>query len=643
MNPTSVLRSDAQVVRGRRTWREVMFRVPIREALRYGRDVPVTPQECVAGLPEDCASRVLGVVRRARLWHREQTEVASELSSHFREGLATGRTAAQLLEAFGDERRAARLVRRAMRRKRSVAWHLWVLTNRVIVVAILSMAVWLGVLWGRILWDCPTIRTDYVAMARESLSCDVSVPRSYPVIADVAARSEAWMRNNDFYNVPCRNPASADWECAAQWSEALYDDVTRLHAAAKLGTLGNPFDPEMEREYVAAQQRYIAGWQPSKSDADEGLRSVRLSSLGHVRGAARLLVQDAAVARSRGEAARMVADWRALLGLARQCSGVRAPWYQSVALGVYTLLCDDLRVCLTVRPTLLASDELKQFAHELASFGLANRPGNLVPDRVLASWEREDLLQRFFTDDGRGDGRMLSSALSLLDAQAREHTIVTRLTKKVDESAGVWMRASSTAANWQWVLRDESHSGLLDVVDNVGKPANMLGFASRREVAEVWERLERAAAEVAEVPFYARHATALEAISAELQTDDNIRRLAFVRCNATAKSVWAWYDWPVRLAQERDATLAAISCELYRRATGAWPATLEALVPRYLPSVPIDIYDGGPLGYRRTEAGPLIYSVGPDREDDGGRSAEDATLWSQATSDVVYMPYAPVW
>src|SRR5688500_15815926 len=61
------------------------------------------------------AARVLvgRVVKRTRLWRVEKLDVAEELVSHFADGLAAGESADDLVAAFGDERQAARLIRRA--------------------------------------------------------------------------------------------------------------------------------------------------------------------------------------------------------------------------------------------------------------------------------------------------------------------------------------------------------------------------------------------------------------------------------------------------------------------------------------------------------------------------------------------------
>jgi hypothetical protein len=48
------------------------------------------------------------------------------------------------------------------------------------------------------------------------------------------------------------------------------------------------------------------------------------------------------------------------------------------------------------------------------------------------------------------------------------------------------------------------------------------------------------------------------------------------------------------------------------------PASLDALVPRYLPSVPADPFDARPLRFKKLPRGYVIYSVGHDGVDDGG-------------------------
>ena len=74
-----------------------------------------------------------------------------------------------------------------------------------------------------------------------------------------------------------------------------------------------------------------------------------------------------------------------------------------------------------------------------------------------------------------------------------------------------------------------------------------------------------------------------------------------------------------RLTQQRDATLVALALTLFHRRHGAWPERLDDLVPDLLPAIPADRFTGQPLRYRVVDGRPLVYSVGPDKLDNGGQ------------------------
>jgi hypothetical protein len=67
------------------------------------------------------------------------------------------------------------------------------------------------------------------------------------------------------------------------------------------------------------------------------------------------------------------------------------------------------------------------------------------------------------------------------------------------------------------------------------------------------------------------------------------------------------------------ATRAGLACKIYENKTGHYPENLEALVPDILPEVPIDPFTGKPFVFRRQGDELLIYSLGSNQKDDGGR------------------------
>lgn len=65
---------------------------------------------------------------------------------------------------------------------------------------------------------------------------------------------------------------------------------------------------------------------------------------------------------------------------------------------------------------------------------------------------------------------------------------------------------------------------------------------------------------------------------------------------------------------------SALAIERHRLAhAGSLPESLAELVPAYLPEVPLDLFDGQSLRYRKLPKGYVVYSIGRDLSDDGGK------------------------
>jgi hypothetical protein len=89
-----------------------------------------------------------------------------------------------------------------------------------------------------------------------------------------------------------------------------------------------------------------------------------------------------------------------------------------------------------------------------------------------------------------------------------------------------------------------------------------------------------------------------------------------------------WQEWQaerrsLQLHNAAAAHLRLLATELalrcYQASKGRPPARLDDLVPDYLAKVPQDPFSRRPLIYRPQGATWLLYSVGPDGVDDGGR------------------------
>jgi hypothetical protein len=98
-------------------------------------------------------------------------------------------------------------------------------------------------------------------------------------------------------------------------------------------------------------------------------------------------------------------------------------------------------------------------------------------------------------------------------------------------------------------------------------------------------------------------------------------RATFARCMSSGQT-----EGEERLARNRRMGWAMnrlltteIQIELFRRERGRVPQTLDELVPDYAAGVPIDPITNEPFLYRVRDGSHALYSVGPDKRDDGGR------------------------
>jgi hypothetical protein len=80
-------------------------------------------------------------------------------------------------------------------------------------------------------------------------------------------------------------------------------------------------------------------------------------------------------------------------------------------------------------------------------------------------------------------------------------------------------------------------------------------------------------------------------------------------------------------------TKAGLGCKIYKKKTGHYPENLEAIVPDILSEVPVDPFTGKPLVYKIENGELLIYSLGSNQKDDGGRSSPMTLLVMKKDDD----------
>ena len=98
----------------------------------------------------------------------------------------------------------------------------------------------------------------------------------------------------------------------------------------------------------------------------------------------------------------------------------------------------------------------------------------------------------------------------------------------------------------------------------------------------------------------------------------------FKRLWGNLKSLFAGSSWAPLIKSRAEEIrlhtgfiLIQLALHAYRLEHGAYPQSVTELVPGYLKALPLDPHGGKPLIYRPTPAGYQLYSVGPNRKDDG--------------------------
>jgi hypothetical protein len=93
----------------------------------------------------------------------------------------------------------------------------------------------------------------------------------------------------------------------------------------------------------------------------------------------------------------------------------------------------------------------------------------------------------------------------------------------------------------------------------------------------------------------------------------------------------------VRNIAQLHTALTGLAVQRYRLAAGKLPDTLAELVPTYLDAVPKDPFDGKDLRYKKLETGFVVYSIGEDGNDDGGKEKPRKRTRPPAPADVTFI------
>jgi hypothetical protein len=103
----------------------------------------------------------------------------------------------------------------------------------------------------------------------------------------------------------------------------------------------------------------------------------------------------------------------------------------------------------------------------------------------------------------------------------------------------------------------------------------------------------------------------------------------------TAEALGHAYQAENRAIAFVDTTRVAFAVLAFAGESGAIPKTVTELIPTYLDKVPLDPFDGQHLRFKQIGDGFVVYSVGDNCEDDGGRPPNEGKRLTE-DGDVVF-------
>lgn len=592
---------------------------------RWRRNLPPGPRGCRrayavindATLPPEPDAWVRTLVKGLKLWPAEREDIARELVNHIQEALDAGADPAELTKQLGDTRTTARMMRRAAKRKRPLPWRMLRNVRRTALATLVLFVVLYAASTVRFLMGSPEVKTDYLAMLNADARACAEEDRAWPAYKDTHL---AWQLH--IYDEEGRQRERA--EALKARRSALFDDdredeieKTLTEAGIDLIRFGEDlppdhpdhdatielvrsFEPQLAQLRAASTRpcfgaivsdrteetrindrivdRTVLPPTPNLEDR-EPVIGILLPYLGDCRGLTQLLRFDAKLAATDADPGRVSGDLHAILGMAEhlsQSSGFVINDLVVIAI-ISTVIYDLPRHYLGPDKLLMNDTQLRS---------LKTRLGQLYPTITIhTEGERmmfDDILQRAYTDDGRGNGRITPEGINMLYQVSGR----TQHRYDVDWSDNAIVAAAGPVA--LTVVGDRASQRRIyhDAMDTTERVLHK-GPSAMHELYQLEHEL-------------ASLETGIIGSPAELLTPALTRAVERVFITR----------------METETAILALDLELHRLEHGVYPESLDELD---CGSPPEDLFNpGNPIRYTRDPdaLGYTLYSLGEDGDDD---------------------------
>ena len=533
-------------------------------------------------LPICVAEFIKLVIKKMRYHKKVRQDVRAELSAHFEDELRECKTdeekeqkAQQLIGQFGDVKLLAVLLRRAKKRCRPLWRKALVRSFQAVGVIVLYFLI----CFGRLAIGTPTISVNYIDRLNQIVRSGKDEAENAKLYYDQAIK--LYVKCPKAIEKKFLGCSSTACGVASSWLTD-FNDLEMRHLLKWL----TDNQPAFEKVREGAEKTYC--WAIYRGDEAELMKSnmlkIAMEPLSNYMRVARAMTWQILYRAYSGDIEEALSDCIVLQEFGGHLQGKGLLIEQTVGVGIEARA---HRTFFTIlEKTDVPADALKKTQEQLQNeYSKLHNVINLEAEKVF--WY--DLVQRGFTDDGKGGGRVLKNGLPLVVKDAK----------------------SSLMGFFLW------------------------DYPDRRDVTNTIDKYFQEAKELLAKTPWQLHARGLT------QKWDEIGKECFMlKMIGPAHGSVGQLGWRVKTA--RLGLLTVLAVLRYEKEKGKYPEDLEELVAAgYLRKLPMDLYSDQPLVYRRTTENFILYSVGPNFIDDGGKYGTNKkgkqNLWAEE-GDAVFWP-----